>query len=283
MATYLLIGNPISNSLSPWIHNRLFKQGALKHTYGLLETNGNLEAAVAILRKQAPRGFNVTIPFKESIMNHLDAYTESVMACGAVNTVRCESGKWVGANTDGAGLVRALSEKNISLEGMTVTILGAGGSARGIAAALIGAGVGAIRIGARRIEQAAAICRDLEAHLGHKSQIQAMTLSDPQNAHGDLLINTLPPSVEMALLLPLLERFEGHHIMDINYRPLKTPFLAESELKGYTIHLGIDMLFYQAVLAQEFWLEGSCEKGASLSDSELRGILQEVYAHVQSN
>lgn len=259
MADYYLIGSPISKSLSPMIHNKLFSAKGLPWRYGLLETGEDLNVALEGLRLAKAKGFNVTIPFKEQVFTALSQITESAAGCGAVNVVRCDSEGWVGHNTDGQGFVMGLAHRGYSVKGAQVVLLGAGGAARGIAYALMEAGAAEISVLSRRPEQAVALCEALTATAS--TSLTAYGLEPQyiaQNHHlkgqeGALLINTLPPTVDNALVKALLDQFPGGHVADIAYRPLETPLMQLALKQGRRAYSGLDMLFYQAALGQDFW------------------------------
>lgn len=278
MADYYLIGSPISKSLSPMIHNKLFSAKGLPWRYGLLETGEDLNVALEGLRHAKAKGFNVTIPFKEQVFSELSQITQSAAGCGAVNVVRCDSQGWVGHNTDGQGFVMGLNHRGYSVKGAQVVLLGAGGAARGIAYALMAAGAAEISVLSRRPEQAAALCEALTATASTRLTpygLNPFSLK-PQNItqnhqlkgqEGALLINTLPPSVDIAILKALLDQFPGGHVADIAYRPLETPLMQLALKQGRRAYSGLDMLFYQAALGQDFWLGHlSCSLEALLEE-----------------
>src|SRR5690625_3525257 len=108
-----LIGYPIEHSLSPWIHEQFLKRTNLKGTYSIfeIETTRSFSEEMKKLKKKQLDGFNVTVPYKEKIINYLDEIDEQAERIGAVNTVLCKNNKWIGYNTDGIGYVRSLWSK----------------------------------------------------------------------------------------------------------------------------------------------------------------------------
>jgi len=137
-----LIGFPIKHSLSPWIHEQFLQRTKLSGVYDIIEidTNASFSDAMEKLKNSQINGFNVTVPYKEKIIPYLDAIDEQAEKIGAVNTVKCESGKWTGYNTDGAGYVRSLWSKYPHLQeekASNILLLGAGGAAKGIYHALL--------------------------------------------------------------------------------------------------------------------------------------------------
>ncbi|MBT0725680.1 shikimate dehydrogenase [Rosenbergiella sp. S61] len=130
---YIVIGNPISHSKSPFIHQQFAKQTAIPHHYGsLLVELGEFENAVHQFFEQGGKGANVTLPFKQEAFNLADHLTERAQCAGAVNTLKLlENGEILGDNTDGIGLVSDI-HRHFSLKtNDKILILGAGGAARG--------------------------------------------------------------------------------------------------------------------------------------------------------
>jgi shikimate dehydrogenase len=124
------------------MHNAAFRATGLDWTYELLDVAaGDLDAAMAKLRGKDSAGANVTIPHKLTVMAHLDRLDAEAMRVHAVNTISHEGEHLVGTNTDVAGIAAAAEELGLEARGANVVVLGAGGSARAVAAALEGAHV----------------------------------------------------------------------------------------------------------------------------------------------
>jgi shikimate dehydrogenase len=124
------------------MHNAAFQAAGLEWTYELLDVAPReLPAAMARLRDPDVAGANVTIPHKVAVMERVDRLEADALRARAVNTIVNENGKLVGSNTDVAGIRAALDELGLQPRGITVVILGAGGSARAAAVALDGAHV----------------------------------------------------------------------------------------------------------------------------------------------
>ena len=129
---YGVVGDPIAQSWSPIIHTQLFQmQGFEGSAYIALHiTPRQLEGAVDILRGNF-RGFNITIPHKRAVMDLVDELTPAAERYGAVNTVKCEAGKLIGHNTDGAGFTAGLQLLGWELAGSASAPLGGGGAVSG--------------------------------------------------------------------------------------------------------------------------------------------------------
>ena len=129
-ALYGVIGNPVTHSLSPALHNTAFSATGLNAVYLAFET-GDIEECVKGIRALGIKGTSITIPFKTAVMPFLDEIDPLARRIGAVNTIVNENGRLKGYNTDAIGALKAL-EKKIELPGMTCLIIGAGGAARAI-------------------------------------------------------------------------------------------------------------------------------------------------------
>src|SRR5260370_23365257 len=135
-----LLGDGISYSASPALHNAAFAALGLDWTYELLDVPpGELPAAMRSLRSPDAGGANVTIPYKRAVMDYLDTIDPEALRAGAVNTIARDGARLVGSNTDVAGIRSAIAGIGLEPRGADVLILGAGGSARAAAIALDGA------------------------------------------------------------------------------------------------------------------------------------------------
>lgn len=131
---YAVIGDPVSHSLSPVMHQVNFKSLNMEDTYEALHIpTQDFHDIRHIIEDNHINGFNVTIPHKERIIPYLDEINDQAKAVGAVNTVKIINNKWIGYNTDGIGYVMGLKQVYPDLENAYVLILGAGGASKGIA------------------------------------------------------------------------------------------------------------------------------------------------------
>lgn len=270
-----LIGYPIKHSLSPWIHEKFLKQTNLQGTYSIIEINPetSFTAAVKQLKQSSINGFNVTVPYKEKIINYLDEVDEQAKQIGAVNTVLNKNGKWIGYNTDGIGYMRALLHKYpelVNLKEIEVLLLGAGGAAKGILHALLHHGYERITIANRSMDRAKTLAsandsirvaslQEVERDLSSYSLIiQTTSVGMKPNEH-DTIISLQNINVDCI-------------VSDIVYQPLKTALLQEAEHHGARIHFGHSMLLYQAQYAFEIWTNKKPEMDAL--DKQLKQVLE---------
>ncbi len=242
---YGIIGNPVTHSLSPAMHNAALTAMAVNGVY-LPFPAPDLEAAVTGIRGLGIQGVSVTIPHKEKVMPLLDEIDLVAARIGAVNTIALKDGKLIGMNTDWLGATRALEEEN-NLQGSQVVLLGAGGSARAI-------GFGLLERGATLV-----LCSRTESRgrsLADELDCSWVSLTEAGNLSGDILINAtsvgMQPDIERTPV-PGLRLSHFQVVMDIVYAPLKTRLLQEAESAGCTIINGLEMLLYQGVAQFELW------------------------------
>jgi shikimate dehydrogenase len=193
-STVLLLGNPVSRSLSPVMQNAAFAALGVDCQYVLREVDaGGLAGAVAELRAdERILGANVTIPHKEAVMVLLDDLDAQAARVGAVNTISRQGARLKGSNTDVVGFLRALAEKFPSPR--RVAIIGAGGAARAVAAALQPT-TDQVWVIARNLEQARRLCTDLGIERGGPVDINQM---EETVARVDLVVNATPSDLPPA-------------------------------------------------------------------------------------
>jgi shikimate dehydrogenase len=201
-ARVLLLGDPVSRSLSPLMQNAAFEALGIDCRYVLREVNGaGLAAAMAELRSdECILGANVTIPHKESVMAFLDELDPQAARVGAVNTISRQGPRLKGWNTDVEGFQRALAEEFPSplwgegqAGGLRVAIIGAGGAARAVAAALPPAAD--VWVVARNLEQARRLCQDLDIVRGGPVETDHMR---EVAARAHLVVNATPADLPPA-------------------------------------------------------------------------------------
>jgi len=255
-----LLGNPLGHSLSPAMHNRAFEVLGLNFFYMPIEvTPENLEAVTRGISKMNFAGYNVTIPHKIRILEHLDHIDELARAIGAVNTVTIQGGVSTGHNTDGEGYVRSLeTEAGISVREKTLFVVGCGGAARAIAMTLAFRGAGKIFLCNRTEQKARDLAAEINAKAGPCCEAIRMEPSAMKSVIGQahVLINATnigmrPDEDRMPLDAGLIP--EGIVVSDIVYNPLKTKLLQTGEDKGCPLVSGLGMLVYQGAVAFQMW------------------------------
>src|SRR3989344_2301289 len=222
-----VIGNPVSQSLSPHMHNAAFQKLNLDCVFLTIQVL-NLEKSLQGLKILCITGLSVTIPFKIEVMKYLNKIDETAKNIGAVNTILVRNNKLFGTNTDWIGAVKALEEKT-SLSGKTVVILGDGGGSRAIA------------FGLRKNDATIIVLNRKQLH-ENKELAKIKT--------ADIVINATPLGMSPdENQLPMPEAFitNQHIIFDIVFKPRETKLLKIAKKKDATIVYGERMLLYQAV------------------------------------
>lgn len=242
---YGIMGNPVGHSLSPAMHNGAFGALGLNKAY-LPFFVQDVAQAMTGLRALGVKGVSVTIPHKQAVIAYLDSIDPVAEKIGAVNTLVISNNAIHGANTDWIGANRALSEK-ISLQGASVLLLGAGGSARAIGFGLLEAGA-SLTIASRTPEKGQALAKLLGCPW--------LPLAEADSVKADILINATSMGMGAQLdLLPIapesLVNFQV--VMDIVYAPLKTRLLQAAEQAGCQTINGLAMLLYQGAAQFELW------------------------------
>ena len=256
-----LLGSPVSHSISPLMHNEAFGILGLDYVYLCFDVDEEaLPAAVEGLKRCGIRGFNLTMPDKNRIVDLVDRLSPAAQLIGAVNTVVAENGILTGYNTDGAGFMRSAQEAGFTLKGASVTLLGAGGAASAIAAQAALDGVSRIRIfhrpTSRFAERTSKLCRDISA--GTACTATCHDISDPDALYSALkdscmLINATPvgmaPDTERTLIPDPSWFRKGLAVADIIYNPRETRLLREAREAGCRVMNGMYMLLYQGAEA----------------------------------
>ena len=252
-----VIGHPIAHSLSPKMHNASFVVSGLNYVYVPMDVEpGSLMSAVEGLRALGFRGFNVTLPHKQAIIPLLDELDATAELTGAVNTVTNEVGRLRGSNTDAGGFVEACREVGVRFPGTVVMMVGAGGAAAAIGAAILGEGARELRIMNRTQRRAEALRDRLRAAFPEATV--SVYVGDPEavTAGADAIINTTYLGMKDDDPLPVPARcFEpGMMICDAVYRRGKeTDFIRMARERGLRTASGERMLLFQGVQAQRMW------------------------------
>lgn len=244
MEFYGLLGEKLSHSLSPEIHNSIFKELNIEGAYKLFEIKkeeiGELKKALKLLDI---KGINVTIPYKEEVIKFLDHISSEAKEIGAVNTIALKDGKLTGYNTDYFGFGKMLEINGIQVENKDVVVLGTGGASKAVVAYL-------------RNSKAKSITLVSRKKMDSLNDIVYKTYEDEIN--GDVLINTTPvgmyPNVgKSPLSKDVINCFDV--VVDLIYNPSKSELILIAEDLGKKICGGLEMLIYQAVKAEEIWQE----------------------------
>jgi shikimate dehydrogenase len=242
-----VIGRPIAHSMSPVLHNAWLAAAGIDGVYVPFSVDeARFGDFVRSLRGGSVAGLNVTLPFKAQALALADEATRRARLAEAANVlIFREDGVIAADNTDGLGLLAAFAEQAPGFDPKAgpVVILGAGGGARGAAAAFAEAGAPQVRIVNRTVEKAEAIAAPLGA--------RAYPLTDAASAFkgAQAVVNATSAGLAdaQALQVPLEATPATAIVMDMVYKPLKTPFLRQAESLGRRTVDGLAMLIGQAV------------------------------------
>jgi len=253
---YALIGHPLGHSLSPQLHQRLFRLAGRPGSYRLLDLPPEeFSAGSTAARLRALAGFNVTIPYKTAVIPLLDGLDDEARFYGAVNTVACRNGRLLGSNTDAAGFVQALRQAGAE-EALTgrVCVAGAGGAARALALEAARRG-GQVTLAVRPTsrQRASDLCRQMAQRGLPPAQVCA---AEALGGGWDLLANATPagmfPNTGTMAVPP--GAFEGSQVVfDAVYNPAETLFLRTARGCGCRCVGGMAMLAWQSAIAHRFW------------------------------
>jgi shikimate dehydrogenase len=232
-----VVGNPIEHSLSPAIHNAWIRAAGLDAEYRAFLAP--LDGFAAFVKGAEVCGLNVTIPFKEEALALADAASELATMAGAANLLVFEGGKIRADNTDGPGLLAALARQaGFDPKSGPAVILGAGGAARGAAAALKLAGAPQVRI----VNRTPGRARQLAASLG----VVAMETEDAFKGAAVIINATSLGLGGGDGPRTAFDLAPGAVVMDMVYKPLRTAFLERAAQAGHPTVDGLEMLIGQA-------------------------------------
>jgi shikimate dehydrogenase len=249
-----VVGWPVSHSRSPLIHGYWLARHGIDGIY--TRTAVRPEDAARFLGNLGGEGYvgcNVTIPHKETACSVAAEVRPAARAAGAANTLWYEGGRLVADNTDGAGFTQNLRSvvPGFAISGAVVSVLGAGGAARGVVFALLEAGASEIRVFNRTRARADALARSF------RGKVKGFGWTQRNSALGDisLLVNTtplgMPDSDPVGIDVGALDR--NCAVADVVYIPILTPLLAAAQARGLATVDGLGMLLHQAVPGFEKW------------------------------
>jgi shikimate dehydrogenase len=250
---YAIIGDPVTHSLSPRMQNAAFAACGVDAVYVPLHVRSDaLVAAVEGFRAFGLAGWNVTVPHKQAMAALVDELRPRARASGAVNTVVRTAHGLVGDNTDGAGFVAALREAGRSPRG-SVLLIGAGGSARGIAHALLTSGCRRLVVANRTRGRAEALVAALDDRRAHATDLDVVAARD-ELAGFDVIVNATAATLGAAALptIPFAATKADVLCCDLMYgKP--SSFLRRAASARRPTMDGLAMLLHQGALAFTIW------------------------------
>lgn len=229
MKKFCLIGEKLPHTLSPVIH------GHFGYKYDAVELP-SADDILPFMENCEYDGFNVTVPYKQDVMKHLDFIDELAAEIGAVNTVMKKDGKWCGYNSDIFGLEYSLEKSGIALKDKTIAILGSGGTR--MTAQLLAKKHGA--------KQVVIVSRNGEINYDNFYKLYDI----------QIIFNTTPSGMfphmdEVAFDISKIKTLEG--AFDVIYNPLRTNFLLLAKKAGVAYENGLRMLVEQARVSKDIW------------------------------
>ncbi len=257
-----LIGHPIKQSYSPYIHNVAFRLLGLEYLYLPFDVpHSGLKDALKGMVSLDIKGFNVTLPHKENIISLLHNISDEASTIGSVNTIVNDHGKLFGYNTDVFGFVESLQPFKDEICGTEVSVIGAGGAARAAIYSLIRHFKPTKINIINRTEQRAELLKHYFFEKMKFEEIDYYELFPPDIvgvlSQSKLIINAtnvgMYPEIDDTPI-SISKSFNCNQIVfDMVYNPSKTKLMALAEVEGATVINGIRMLVYQAAKAFELW------------------------------
>ena len=253
-----LFGHPVGHSLSPLMQNAAFRYRGLPMRYVACDVDPcDLAGAVAELRSPRTRGANVTLPHKEAVLALVDEVEAEASRIGAVNTIVNVDGTLWGHNTDLGGFLAALrTASSEGAMGLECLVLGAGGAARAVVAALLKDGASQVWLANRTRQRAQALCEAAEDWGEAPCVPLGLDEVDTVVKACEIVVNTtslgLPHSVK-DLPIDVDTLHSGQVLLDLVYGTKPTALVKAARAKGLVAVDGREMLVQQAALSFQLW------------------------------
>ena len=259
-----LLGDPVSHSISPAMHNLAFETLGLDYVYLAFKTNvDEFDHTVSTLKQIGARGFNCTMPCKRIAAQRCDTLSPAARFMNSVNTVVIEDGKLIGHNTDGVGYMRSVIDAGHDIIGKQMTLLGSGGAASAILTQAALDGVAKINVFARKgnswdvIEQQVSKINEETSCQVTLNELADETALKSSISDSAILVNGssvgMAPNAE-GCLIPDISYFHPELIVsDVIYNPQKTKLLTLAESANLATFNGMYMLLYQGAAAFQLW------------------------------
>ncbi len=256
MKIYGVLGYPAKHSLSPAMHNAAFKECGIDAAYKIFEVApAKLPVFFSSLAGRNIAGFNVTVPYKETVLQYLHKISVEASFIGAVNTVKLVRGRLHGFNTDGEGFVRHAKEGcGVTFTGKTVAVLGAGGAGKGVCFHVCKERPGELRIYNRDRAKSLVLYNRLVQYFdGIRVKIIA-NADDLCLRDADMLINATSVGMRPSdgMIVPRSALHRDLFVYDLVYNR-NTELLEAAAAAGCRTSNGLGMLLYQGMLAFEVW------------------------------
>ena len=254
MDRYVVAGNPVEHSQSPFIHTEFARRTGQALDYGrLLVPTGGFADAVRALAGGGAKGCNITVPFKFEAFGLAARHTERATLAQAANVLRFDAQGWLADNTDGAGLVDDIERNaNVSLAGARVLLIGAGGAASGALGPLLAALPAELVLANRTLAKAQALVDRHRTVVGG-ALLRASTL-EGCGRDFDVVVNASASSLQGASVpVSPVVLAPGALALDMMYGVAARPFLEWADEHGARGRDGLGMLVEQAAAAFALW------------------------------
>jgi shikimate dehydrogenase len=255
MDVYGLVGNPVSHSLSPPMHEAAYRALDIDARYVTFEPDrDDIETAVEGAAALGVAGLNVTIPFKQDVLAVVEP-DPLAARIGAVNTMDFGTDPPRGYNTDAAGVRRAFDYHGIDLSNREAVVVGAGGAGRAVAFSLADAGA-AVHIANRTRERATALAADVREGTDVRVTDGGLDSLADRVPRADVLVNATSVGMESdETPVPAALLHADLAVLDAVYRPVETRLLGDARAAGATTVDGAWMLLFQGAVAFERWTD----------------------------
>ena len=242
--TFGLIGSTVSHSFSKsYFDEKFFREGLRDYHYELFPLEKIQEIENLLKENKDLCGLNVTLPYKEQVLEYLDEIDPAAKKIGAVNVIKVENGKLKGFNTDSDAFFETIEKWLPKDKKMDALVLGSGGSSNAVRQALVKLGID-FKVVSRESGRADFSYEEVN----QKPEIIT-------NSH--IVINTTPlgmhPNTHAMPGIDMDHLTKDHYVYDLIYNPARTEFLQKAEMRGAVIKNGLEMLFVQAEKSWQIW------------------------------
>ena len=251
---YCIIGMPAHHSLSPTIHNAMYKKLGMDAVFLAFDVAPEgLKSAVYGMKAYGIKGMTLTSPHKQEVMKYMDRIDPLAKELGAVNGIVIKNGKFYGYNTDEPGSIMSLERHGMDIKA-GYALFGAGGAARAIAFGLAHKGVKSLYIINRTLGHAAGLKSDLQKRFP-KMNIETAKLGSKKAEiaikNSKYLLNATNITLENSKDTPVPARLLRKEmvVFDANYVPLKNKLLSDAKRKGCITINGLELLVYNQAVA----------------------------------
>lgn len=256
-----VIGDPISHSLSPVMHNWFIEQFQLDAVYTAFRVTGShLKGCLDGMRALGISGLNVTVPHKEAVLPFVDERSEEVNSIGAANTLKNEAGVLTAYVTDPYGFIESLGDNRARFYGASALLYGAGGAAKSVAFALSKLGVAQLLIADIVSQKAVELAERAQQFYGLKNASALVKGFAPMKEiikHTHIIINATAVGMFPLPDKSVVDSYDvvgtQHFFYDLVYNPAQTKFLRLAQERGATTQNGLNMLIFQGLQSLRIW------------------------------